>query len=102
MRADLLEEFLSFGKSLEVANMTEYFKNQENEVKHESLTQNKTMNPSKKEDGFSAESEKNEISTENSETSLSLIQAKVMSGLCRICNRKFVKLKHYLVSKGNY
>ena len=96
VKAELLEEFLNCGKYLGVANMTEYFKNQENEVKHESLTQNKTMNPSKKEDGFSAESEKNEISTENSETSLSLIQADVMSGLCRICNRRFVKLKQHI------
>ena len=99
VRADLLEEFLSFGKSLGVANMTEYFQKQENDVKHEAFTENKTINPSRKEDIFPADSEKNDIPPENIETSISLIQANVKSGLCKICNRKFAKLKQHIKSR---
>ena len=96
VRAELLEEFLNCGKSLGVANMIEFFQNQENDVKHEALTQNRTTNPSREEDGLSAKSEKNEIPPENSETALSIVQAGGMSGLCRICNRKFVNLKQHI------
>ena len=92
VREELLEEFLNCGKSLGVANLTEYFQTKGNEK----LIQSQTTNPSREGDRFSAESVKNENSPE---TSLSFDQAGVMSDFCKICNRNFAHLKRHIKTK---